>query len=53
MEKEIGEVWLGLDADMPRSLSLEDQGRFCAGYYHQRWTKKETIEIAEKEIDDA
>lgn len=39
LERQIGMIWLGLDADMPRSLSLEDQGRFIAGYYHQHWTK--------------
>ncbi len=39
LEKELGTIWLGLGADMPRALSLEDQGRFIAGYYHQRWTK--------------
>ncbi len=39
LERQIGTIWLGLDADMPRSLSLEDQGRFIAGYYHQLWTK--------------
>lgn len=54
LEKEIGEVWLGLEADLPRSFSLEDQGRFCAGYYHQRWTKTEkSATLSEKEVEDA
>ncbi len=54
LEKEIGEVWLGLEADLPRSLLLEDQGRFCAGYYHQRWTKTEKpATLSEKEVEDA
>ena len=39
LEREIGEIWLGLDADMPCSLSLEGQGCFIAGYYHQCYTK--------------
>ncbi len=47
LEKELGEIWLEIDADMPRSLSLEDQGRFIAGYYHQRWTKT----VSDKEGD--
>ena len=56
LEKELGTIWLGLEADMPRSLPLEDQGRFIAGYYHQRWTKADksaaadaTAEIADTE----
>jgi CRISPR-associated protein Csd1 len=46
LERELGTIWLGLEADMPRSLPLEDQGRFIAGYYHQRWTKTEKSELA-------
>jgi CRISPR-associated protein Csd1 len=42
LDREMGEIWGGLEADLPRSLNLEDQGRFVAGYYHQRWTKKDT-----------
>ncbi len=42
LDREMGEIWGGLGADLPRSLNLEDQGRFVAGYYHQRWTKKDT-----------
>ncbi|TMV08066.1 type I-C CRISPR-associated protein Cas8c/Csd1 [Ruegeria sediminis] len=41
LEKQLGLIWLGLEADLPRALALEDQGRFIAGYYHQRWTKSE------------
>ncbi len=25
-----------LPSDLPRSLRLEDQGRFAVGYYHER-----------------
>lgn len=39
-DAEMGAIWAGLEADMPRALNLEDQGRFIAGYYHQRWAKK-------------
>lgn len=39
LEREIGEVWSGLEPDLPRILSLEDQGRFHAGYYHQRFAR--------------
>ena len=34
-ERLIGEIMVGLD-DLPKHLSLQDQGRFAIGYYHQR-----------------
>ncbi len=39
-EKEITQILGGLDTAFPRSLRLEDQGRFAIGYYHQRFTGK-------------
>ena len=39
MEKEIGAIWAGLSDELPRALRLEEQGRFIAGYYHQRFSK--------------
>jgi len=41
LEMEMGAIWAGLEPDLPRSLTLEDQGRFVAGYYHQRFTKRD------------
>lgn len=35
LEKEIREVVAGLPERFPRSLKIEDQGRFAIGYYHQ------------------
>lgn len=35
LEREIGEIIDGLDSQFPRTLKLEDQGRFAIGYYHQ------------------
>lgn len=35
IEREIGEIVDGLASQFPRSLRLEDQGRFAIGYYHQ------------------
>lgn len=43
-ERLLGEIIAGLD-DFPSHLSLEDQGRFAIGYYHQRqdfFKKRET-----------
>lgn len=35
LEKEIQEIVSGLPESFPRSLRIEDQGRFAIGYYHQ------------------
>lgn len=45
MERIIAEIMGGI-TDFPSHLSLQDQGRFAVGYYHQRqafFTKNETI----------
>ncbi len=39
-ESEMGEIWADLEPRLPRSLNLEAQGRFVAGYYHQRWARQ-------------
>lgn len=35
-EREIDAILSGMSAAFPRSLRLEDQGRFAIGYHHQR-----------------
>lgn len=35
LEKDIREIVAGLPEQFPRSLRIEDQGRFAIGYYHQ------------------
>lgn len=45
LEKDIREIVDGLAEQFPRSLRIEDQGRFAIGYYHQsqsRFVKGET-----------
>lgn len=37
---EIDEILAGMDTAFPRSLRLEDQGRFAIGYHHQRETRR-------------
>jgi CRISPR-associated protein Csd1 len=39
-DEQMGQIWSGLDPNLPGSLTLEDQGRFVAGYYHQKFYKK-------------
>jgi CRISPR-associated protein Csd1 len=36
LEKEAQQIIDGLGCEFPRTLRLEDQGRFAIGYYHQR-----------------
>ncbi|SAL65023.1 type I-C CRISPR-associated protein Cas8c/Csd1 [Caballeronia telluris] len=36
LEREAGEILDGMGSHFPRTLSLEDQGCFAIGYYHQR-----------------
>ncbi len=35
LEKLLGEIVDGLPQQLPRSLNIENQGRFAIGYYHQ------------------
>lgn len=45
IEGEIGTIIDGLSVRFPRSLRIEDQGRFAIGYYHQsqaRFAKKDS-----------
>ena len=38
-EGEIDSILAGVDSSFPRTLRLEDQGRFALGYHHQRATR--------------
>ena len=49
-EKLLGEIFAEIPVDFPTSLSLQDQGRFAVGYYHQRqdfFTKRITNDQGE------
>jgi CRISPR-associated protein Csd1 len=51
-EKLLGEIFSELPADLPSNLSLQDQGRFAVGYYHQRqdfFTKRDSHDEGEQE----
>ncbi len=57
LEAEIGQIWSGLSDELPRALRLEEQGRFIAGYYHQRFAKaagapKDAQAILASDIED-
>ncbi|MGM0701559.1 MAG: type I-C CRISPR-associated protein Cas8c/Csd1 [Pseudomonadota bacterium] len=52
IENEIASIIDGLGEQFPRSLLIEDQGRFAIGYYHQskaRFAKKDS---AAKNVED-
>lgn len=49
--KQIGELTVRLETAFPKTLSLEEQGAFILGYYHQtqkRFEKKNTTEMTEE-----
>lgn len=47
IERELEEIHGHLDPALPRSLSLQKQGAFAIGYYHQRATKLSGDKIGE------
>jgi len=50
IEKELGEIMVKLPTEFPRHFSIENQGRFSIGYYHQknaRFAQSEAAEIKE------
>lgn len=47
LEKDIQEIIEGLSDSFPRSLRMEEQGRFAIGYYHQsqsRFVKSDAVD---------
>ncbi len=55
IEREMDQIAGRLPPDLPRSLRLEEQGRFVIGYYHQRKARvagKPVDEIAEEEAPE-
>jgi len=52
-EDRIGEIASGLDGAFPKVLSLQDQGRFALGYYHQREFLRRKKDGVPPELDAA
>ena len=46
-EREIDAILEGVGTAFPRSLRLEDQGRFALGYHHQRTWKRDSGQAAD------
>ena len=51
-EREIDAILEGVGTAFPRSLRLEDQGRFALGYHHQRTWKRDSRQGADPAGDD-
>jgi CRISPR-associated protein Csd1 len=56
---EAGQIIDGLGNEFPKALSLEDQGCFAIGYYHQRSErfrsktgKHEALEITDDRLEE-
>ncbi|WP_314722285.1 type I-C CRISPR-associated protein Cas8c/Csd1 [Haemophilus pittmaniae] len=50
LDKDLGEIIAKLPETFPRHLSIDEQGHFAIGYYHQKqsyFAKKETAETIE------
>ena len=52
-EREIDAILEGVGSAFPRSLRLEDQGRFALGYHHQRTWKRDSGQAADTAPDDS
>ena len=51
-EREIDAILDGVGTAFPRSLRLEDQGRFALGYHHQRTWKRDSGQAPDSAGDD-
>lgn len=52
IEPKVGEIMLMLPPELPKTLRLEDQGRFAVGYYHERATRPAKSDDSESERED-
>ena len=52
-EREIDAILDGVGTAFPRSLRLEDQGRFALGYHHQRTWKRDSGQAAEPAAENS
>jgi len=54
LEKEIGQIVDALPSALPRSLRIEEQGRFAIGYYHQtqaRFARRDSHDALDTEFE--
>lgn len=54
LKKDLGEIIAGLEGAFPKHLSIEEQGRFAVGYYHQKQSYYESRDKSgEEEITES
>ena len=51
-DREIDQILSNMGATFPRSLRLEDQGRFAIGYHHQRNSGRSTVGGRKQDVHD-
>jgi CRISPR-associated protein Csd1 len=52
IDDKIGEIMAKLPPQLPRTLRLEDQGRFAIGYYHERAFRMATPDETESSEEE-
>lgn len=53
LKKDLAEIIAGIENSFPRHLSIEEQGRFAIGYYHQKQSYFESNKKADGVVDDS
>ena len=48
----VAEILSHLPPELPKTLTLEDQGRFAVGYYHERGTRPVKDEAADDDQEE-
>lgn len=53
LKKDLAEIIAGIENSFPRHLSVEEQGRFAIGYYHQKQSYFESSKKADVVADES
>ncbi|NOS76094.1 MAG: type I-C CRISPR-associated protein Cas8c/Csd1 [Methyloglobulus sp.] len=53
LKKDLAEIIAGIENSFPRHLSVEEQGRFTIGYYHQKQSYFESSKKADAVADES
>lgn len=53
LKKDLAEIIAGIENSFPRHLSIEEQGRFAIGYYHQKQSYFESSKKADVVTDES
>ena len=53
IDGKVGEIMAKLQPELPRTLRLEDQGRFAIGYYHERASRRSRTDETDPSEEEA